>query len=327
MGYMEFKPTVKKVNLKPKGEVEIVLATTISELQGAMDSLSNMIDQKVDASLDSLIVSYSIQVNAQTNKPIREYRVDPQGVVSEVKPEGEQLEADLGLPKEEPKIEEKPVQADRDIVDEFILSGLAPSYEDLDYNFEDLLRRKNDGESYMKLASELNISSGKIVEDIDIYRKRVAPLAAKWDEWREGKIESAGNIQQQEPKKIEADKSDSPEEGQKDGSTSSDKDEPREMNFEGGDQNGATGSEDGEEVESESGEISKEDLEQFILKERPSFEDIPLDFPMFLEKRLKEGKTWVEISKIAGIPSSQIQPKWKKYKEMVTKMMKDGGAA
>lgn len=74
-------------------------------------------------------------------------------------------------------------------------------------------------------------------------------------------------------------------------------------------------------------EISKEELEQFILKERPSFEDIPLDFPLFLEKRLNEGKTWVEISKIAGIPSSQIQPKWKKYKEMVTKMMKDGGAA
>lgn len=74
-------------------------------------------------------------------------------------------------------------------------------------------------------------------------------------------------------------------------------------------------------------EISKEELEQFILKERPSFEDIPLDFPLFLEKRLNEGKTWVEISKIAGIPSSQIQPKWKKYKEMVTKMMRDGGAA
>lgn len=74
-------------------------------------------------------------------------------------------------------------------------------------------------------------------------------------------------------------------------------------------------------------EISKEDLEQFILNERPAFDEIPLDFPLFLEKRLKEGKTWVEISKIAGIPSSQIQPKWKKYKEMVTKMMKDGGAA
>lgn len=103
----------------------------------------------------------------------------------------------------------------------------------------------------------------------------------------------------------------------------------QEMSFEDSGQDTATdGISEVEEPQASSDEeISKEELEQFILKERPSFEDIPLDFPLFLEKRLNEGKTWVEISKIAGIPSSQIQPKWKKYKEMVTKMMKDGGAA
>lgn len=105
--------------------------------------------------------------------------------------------------------------------------------------------------------------------------------------------------------------------------------EGQEMGFEDTDQRAAadgTIDSEGSRPSSDS-EISKEELEQFILKERPSFEDIPLDFPLFLEKRLNEGKTWVEISKIAGIPSSQIQPKWKKYKEMVTKMMRDGGAA
>ncbi|WP_339271699.1 hypothetical protein NYE54_09175 [Paenibacillus sp. FSL K6-1330] len=107
------------------------------------------------------------------------------------------------------------------------------------------------------------------------------------------------------------------------------KTDEQEMTFEESDQESATDgvSEVKEPQASSDEEISKEELEQFILKERPSFEDIPLDFPLFLEKRLKEGKTWVEISKIAGIPSSQIQPKWKKYKEMVTKMMRDGGAA
>lgn len=103
----------------------------------------------------------------------------------------------------------------------------------------------------------------------------------------------------------------------------------QEMSFEDADQDPET-NENFETEESRTPsdqEISKEELEQYILKERPSFEDIPLDFPLFLEKRLNEGKTWVEISKIAGVPSSQLQPKWKKYKEMVTKMMKDGGAA
>ena len=106
------------------------------------------------------------------------------------------------------------------------------------------------------------------------------------------------------------------------------KSDGQEMTFEDSDQDTATdGVSEAEETQAFDEEISKEELEQFILKERPSFEDIPLDFPLFLEKRLNEGKTWVEISKIAGIPSSQIQPKWKKYKEMVTKMMRDGGAA
>jgi len=103
----------------------------------------------------------------------------------------------------------------------------------------------------------------------------------------------------------------------------------QEMNFEENDQkqdvDGASDTEVSQAYSDE--EISKEDLEQFILKERPAFDEIPLDFPLFLEKRLNEGKTWSEISRIAGITSSQLQPKWRKYKEMVTKMMKDGGAA
>jgi hypothetical protein len=108
-----------------------------------------------------------------------------------------------------------------------------------------------------------------------------------------------------------------------------DKPDGHEMTFEGADQepaaNGNSETEEGQETSDE--EISKEDLEQFILNERPTFDELPFDFPMFLEKRLNEGKTWSEISRIAGITSSQLQPKWRKYKEMVTKMMKDGGAA
>ncbi|WP_456289704.1 hypothetical protein M1D70_09285 [Paenibacillus sp. AK002] len=108
-----------------------------------------------------------------------------------------------------------------------------------------------------------------------------------------------------------------------------DKPDGNEMTFEGADQepaaNGNSETEEGQVSSDE--EISKEDLEQFILIERPTFDELPFDFPMFLEKRLNEGKTWSEISRIAGITSSQLQPKWRKYKEMVTKMMKDGGAA
>ena len=49
----------------------------------------------------------------------------------------------------------------------------------------DIVKRRLEGESYLKLANELNMSSGQIIEVIDEYRKRVAPLAIKWHEWKE----------------------------------------------------------------------------------------------------------------------------------------------
>ncbi|WP_433943388.1 hypothetical protein [Paenibacillus sp. SN-8-1] len=72
--------------------------------------------------------------------------------------------------------------------------------------------------------------------------------------------------------------------------------------------------------------VDKEELEQFILKEKPIFEDIPFDFPKFLEQR-NGGMTWLQIAKSEGVPSTQISSKYRTYKERVAEMMKGGGAA
>lgn len=213
MPYMEFKGQVKKVNLKPNGEKEILLVVSENQMRGKLDSVSEMIGCRVDVSLESLIVNYTIELNAHTDKPMKTYRVDDKGVVHEVKPEGEQLEADFGLPEAKTPTKEEKEQAEREIIDEFILSGLAPSYEDLPYDFADIVKRRLEGETYMKLASELGISSGKIVELIDEYRKRVAPLAMKWDEWRQGK-EQPKQEAKEEPK---AEAEDKPEENESEG--------------------------------------------------------------------------------------------------------------
>lgn len=124
---------------------------------------------------------------------------------------------------------------------------------------------------------------------------------------------------------VAKEKSDLPECMQEGEPSTANAEEPHEMDFEGSDQGAYVAEKEGT-VPSEQAEVTKDELEQFILRERPSFDDIPLDFPMFLEKRLNEGKTWVEISKIAGVPSSQLQPKWKKYKEKVAQMMSQTAA-
>jgi hypothetical protein len=202
---MEFKGQVKKVNLKPNGEKEILLVVSENQMRGKLDSISEMIGCRVDVSLESLIVNYTVEINAHTDQPMKTYKVDDKGVVHEVKPEGEQLEADLGLPEAKIPTKEEKEQAEREIIDEFILSGLAPSYDDLPYDFANIVKRRLEGETYMKLASELNISSGKIVELVDEYRRRLAPLATKWDEWRQGK-EQPKKEAKEEPKAEAEDK-------------------------------------------------------------------------------------------------------------------------
>jgi hypothetical protein len=215
MPYIELKGLVKKVNLKPNGEKEILLVVPESQMKGKLDSLSDMIGCPVEVSLESMIVNYNVTINTQTNKPVTEYKVDDKGVVHEVKPEGEQLEADLGLPPAKISTKEEKEKAEREIVDEFILSGMAPSYDELPYDFANIVKRRLEGETYSKLASELNISSGKIVDLIDEYRKRVAPLAMKWWEWKQGK-EQPKQEAKEEPK---AEKEDKPG---KDGSVAED---------------------------------------------------------------------------------------------------------
>ena len=72
----------------------------------------------------------------------------------------------------------------------------------------DIVKRRLEGESYLKLANELSMSSGQIIEVIDEYRKRVAPLAIKWQEWKEQRPET-----KEEPKSGEKQETAETEEG------------------------------------------------------------------------------------------------------------------
>ncbi|MGG1344141.1 2-methylcitrate dehydratase [Bacillus toyonensis] len=191
MSYIEFKPTLKKVNLKADGKKEIVLEVSDSSLKGKLDSLSEMIDTKVLIALESMQVNFNVTINTKTNEPVIKYEVDENGIVQEIKPSFEQLEADFDIPEEKIQTREEKEQADREIVDEFIISGLAPSFDGLPKKLPEIVKRRLEGESYLKLANKLDMSSGQIIEVIDEYRKRVAPLALKWHEWKEEQPETS----------------------------------------------------------------------------------------------------------------------------------------
>ncbi|MCY8032010.1 hypothetical protein [Bacillus sonorensis] len=113
-------------------------------------------------------VNYNVEINPNTNQPTPSYKVDQHGVVSEVEPQPEQLEAVFGLPKENVPTRQEKRQIEREIIEEFITSGMAPNFEEFPNDFANFVKRRIEGESFSKLATELDISSGKIVELIDI---------------------------------------------------------------------------------------------------------------------------------------------------------------
>ncbi|SDO16142.1 hypothetical protein SAMN04487897_10955 [Paenibacillus sp. yr247] len=270
-----------------------------------------MIEKNVRFSLDNLVVAYNVTVNARTNKPIREYKVDDNGVVTEVKSEGEQAEMDLGIPADKVPTKEETEETDRKLIDEFICSGLAPQYEDLPFDFQFILKRFYDGTRYAKIAADLNITLGELSVMLDEYRKRVAPLAKKWDDWR----------QNQETTVI-----DKPEEAVAETVAG----EVVEF-IELGDRKSSGNDEKdpSPDKEDKGTQIGKDELENFILGGYgPTFEDLPYDFKELLTRK-RNGETWMEIAQSLKISSSKLSADWSEYKKRVKAFLdgEENGAA
>ncbi|CAI6073032.1 hypothetical protein [Cohnella sp. JJ-181] len=69
------------------------------------------------------------------------------------------------------------------------------------------------------------------------------------------------------------------------------------------------------------GEVDPKDLEQFILTERPKFDDIPFDFPKMIELKKAEGLAWHAVPKALGldISSTKLQQFYGVYKKRCKK--------
>ncbi|WP_342412336.1 hypothetical protein NYE22_04445 [Bacillus sp. FSL K6-1560] len=199
MSFVDFKGLVKKVNHKPKGITEVVVEVPTKELGNNIQNLAEMIDREVETQLESEVIQYTVEINTKTDRPITNYTVDQNGIVNVSDPEPEQLEADLGLPKEKPKIEEKSMEIEREIVDSFITEGMAPTLDGFPENIAEIAKRRIEGESYSKLANELEMSSGVIVDLINEYRKEVAPLAVAWWDWKQDQEAEAEPMEKDAP--------------------------------------------------------------------------------------------------------------------------------
>ncbi|MBG9943906.1 hypothetical protein ABE237_15740 [Brevibacillus formosus] len=68
---------------------------------------------------------------------------------------------------------------DKDKLVAFILSGQAPAFEETEYDFPALLARKQNGETWIKIASSIGTSSSKLQTAWSKYKKLVSEHMAK----------------------------------------------------------------------------------------------------------------------------------------------------
>ncbi|TQK41942.1 hypothetical protein FB479_11643 [Brevibacillus sp. AG162] len=92
--------------------------------------------------------------------------------------EGESGTADDGANEPEKK-GETVVATDKEKLEAFILSGQAPAFEETEYDFPALLARKQNGETWIKIASSIGTSSSKLQTAWSKYKKLVAEHMAK----------------------------------------------------------------------------------------------------------------------------------------------------
>ncbi|MFP3513683.1 hypothetical protein SB775_29740, partial [Peribacillus sp. SIMBA_075] len=59
------------------------------------------------------------------------------------------------------------------------LSGQAPVFDEFTFDFPELLQRKKNGETWIRIAQSLSVSSTKISSELREYKKRVAEHMAK----------------------------------------------------------------------------------------------------------------------------------------------------
>lgn len=307
--FANLKATLLKVDLRKGGKKVFVFESSVRLTGGELEALNDMIHQEVALGIDSQVISYNIRKNAKTDQPIIHYKVNDSGVVEQVKPEGEQAEMDLGLPVEKTQIKEELAEISREIVEEFIAEGLEPKFDDLKYDISAIIREHAEGESYLRIASRLELSSGKLLELLEDYYKRVAPMAAKWNEWREGK--------QKEVKKVITQ------------TINQNADQPQSEEDTTGESERNSEDQEKEEPDPAVEVQGKDELENFILSgNAPSYDDLPFDFPALLKEK-RSGKTWVEVASSIGLGSGQLSAKWNEYKNRVKAYMngEEHGAA
>lgn len=80
--------------------------------------------------------------------------------------------------QDEHSVEQPSTEIDKETLEAFILSGQAPTFKEIEFDFPAILARKHAGETWMNIASSEGVSSGSLQAQWRKYKELVAPFVA-----------------------------------------------------------------------------------------------------------------------------------------------------
>lgn len=241
---LEFRPTVKSINIANEDLIKITLEIKNSSLDGKLDDLRKLSGKTVVANILPDSYSYTQQIDRSTNTPVTEWIVNQDGTTEIRKTEQTQLDVDG---QGNIDIEETVRKVDKDLVDEYIMAANTLELPgNININPRDVIDRLQCGEDIGEIADSYEMSDSALLNDLEKARQYFAPFADFWNQHRdEITFALAEPETDEEPEDVE----ESPVESDENKPVNSGNDEDEKGN-------------DGAENEIENAEIESEDNEE-----------------------------------------------------------------
>lgn len=180
---LEFKPTIKGVNIVNEDLTKITLEIRNNSLDGKYDDLKKLSNKTVVISILPDSYSYTQQIDRSTNTPVTEWIVNQDGTTEIRKTEQTQLDVDG---QGNIDIEETVRKVDKDLVDEYIMAANTLELPgNVNINPRDVIDRLQCGEDIGEIADSYEMSDSALLNDLEKARQYFAPFADFWNQHRD----------------------------------------------------------------------------------------------------------------------------------------------
>lgn len=178
---VEFRPTVKSINIASEDLTKITLEVKNDSLNGKYDELRKFSNKTVSVLIIPETYSFIIPFDKSTNAATLRYEVESDGTVNLVKEEQVQLDVDG---KGNVDIFNKSFSIEKDVIDDYILNAPNIKFPG-EINPREVLSQLEDEVSLSEIADYFEMSETTLLTELEHARTQLAPFAHAWNTKKE----------------------------------------------------------------------------------------------------------------------------------------------